>query len=107
MAFSGGRGRKGETIEQALSNELLQETGLQLIGKPVLHGVFYNNGVSNRDHVLVYVCHAKGDLPHKPSNPEIAEIRYFSMNDLPDSIDHGTLRRMREIVDGTAPTEVW
>lgn len=107
MAFSWGRSRKGETIEQALINELRQETGLQLAHKPVLHGVFFNNGVSKRDHVLAYLCDAKGAVDAKPTSIEIGEIGYFDFENLPPDTDPGTVRRIREIVCGDAQTEGW
>jgi 8-oxo-dGTP pyrophosphatase MutT (NUDIX family) len=105
--FPGGGVEKGETTVSALANELLQETGLRLEGTPVLHGVFHNNGVSKRDHVLVYLCNVKGSVVSKPTSPEIAEIGYFDLADLPDGADPGTIRRMREVVDGTAPCTAW
>lgn len=105
--FPGGGVEKGETIMAALSKELLQETGLQLSGTPHLHGVFHNGHVSKRDHVLVYICDAKGHSLKKPSSSEIAEITYFALSDLPESIDPGTMRRIREIVDGEAVSEAW
>lgn len=105
--FPGGGVEKGETAEQALSNELLQETGLELAGRPVLHGVFHNDGVSKRDHVLAYLCAVKGSVMTKPTSMEISEIRYFSLGDLPQDTDPGTVRRMREIVDGVAQSEAW
>jgi len=105
--FPGGGVEKGETIVEALRNELLQETGLQLSGAPRLHGVFHNGHVSKRDHVLVYVCDAEGDVLQSPNSREIAEIAYFSHRDLPDNIDPGTGRRIREILDGEAPSEAW
>ena len=105
--FPGGGIEKGETAVSALANELLQETGLRLEGTPVLHGVFHNNGVSRRDHVLTYRCNAEGIVLSKPTSPEIAEIGYFDIEDLPKNIDPGTKRRMREVVDGTAPCTAW
>ena len=105
--FPGGGVEKGETTGQALRNELLQETGLKLTTKPVLHGVFYNDSVSKRDHVLAYLCDAKGDVDAKPTSIEIAEIRYFDFEDLPPDTDPGTLRRIQEIVLGAAKTESW
>lgn len=105
--FPGGGVEKGETTGQALRNELLQETGLKLTTKPVLHGVFYNDGVSKRDHVLAYLCDAKGDVDAKPTSIEIAEIRYFDFEDLPPDTDPGTLRRINEIVLGALKTESW
>jgi 8-oxo-dGTP pyrophosphatase MutT (NUDIX family) len=105
--FPGGGVEKGQTTEQSLINELRQETGLQLAHKPILHGVFYNNGVSKRDHVLVYICGAKGGVDATPTSIEIAEVGYFDFENLPSDTDPGTVRRIREIVCGDAKTESW
>lgn len=105
--FPGGGVEKGETTEQALSNELLQETGLQLANKPILHGVYYNNDVSERDHVLAYLCDVQGTIESKSTSMEIAEVCYFDFKDLPADTDPGTARRIREIVYGDTQTESW
>lgn len=105
--FPGGGVETGETTEQALSNELLQETGLQLVGKPVLHGVFHNNAVSKRDHVLAYLCDVKGSIENKPPSMEIAEIGFFDIGSLPSDTDLGTVRRMQEIVHGLPQSACW
>lgn len=105
--FPGGGVEKGQTVEQALSSELQQETGLRLIGKPVMHGAFHNSCVSKRDHVLAYLCDVQGSLETKPTSMEIAETGYFAFEALPPDTDPGTVRRMREIVSGAAITESW
>ena len=105
--FPGGGVEKGQTTEQALRNELQQETNLKIIGKPVMHGLFYNNNVSKRDHVLAYYCDVEGGLEAKPTSIEISEIGYFSFEDLPLDVDPGTVRRIREISFGDEKTEVW
>lgn len=105
--FPGGGVEKGQTIEQALRDELLQETGLQIVGKPILHGLFYNINVSKRDHVLAYYCDVQGGLVAKPASVEIAEIGYFSFEDLPLDTDPGTVNRIREMLFGDEKTDVW
>jgi len=105
--FPGGGVEKGEAAICAVEKELRQETGLKLIGVPVLHGVFHNKAVNQRDHVLVYLCDIAGTLPAKSPSVEIAEIGYFSLDSLPKDIDPGTLRRIREIVDTTTPCAAW
>lgn len=105
--FPGGGVEKGETAERALRNELRQETGLLLRGKPELIGVFHNRSISKRDHVLLYRCRVDGNLPPKPPSVEIAEFGFFDLGALPDGIDAGTKRRMREIVESTEQSETW
>lgn len=105
--FPGGGVEKGQTIELALSDELLQEVGLKIAGKPVLHGIFYNSGVTKRDHVVAYLCNVRGDIEAKPQSMEIAEIGYFDSEDLPSDTDLGTVRRIREVVLGEEKTERW
>lgn len=105
--FPGGGVEKGETTLRAVAKELRQETRLKLTGTPILHGVFHNNTVNQRDHVLVYLCNTTGTLPDKSPSAEIAEIGYFDFHCLPEGIDPGTLRRMREIAEGAEPSEVW
>lgn len=105
--FPGGGVEKGEASVSALGKELLQETGLQLGGVPVLHGVFHNNGVSQRDHVLAYVCNVTGSVASTPPCPEIAEIGYFDLENLPDGTDPGTIRRMQEVVGDIPPYVEW
>ncbi len=105
--FPGGGVEKGETTEQALSNELRQETGLNLVGKPILHGVFHNKDVSKRDHVLAFLCDVDGSVEAKSTSVEIAEIKYFDLDDLPPATTPGTLRRIREVAFGAAKSESW
>ena len=80
---------------------------MQLIGKPVLHGVFYNNGVSKRDHILAYHCDVQKKLEIQPISMEIAEIGYFDYEGLPLNSDPGTVRRIQEIVLGVKISKRW
>jgi 8-oxo-dGTP pyrophosphatase MutT (NUDIX family) len=105
--FPGGGVEKNQTSETALIEELKQETGLTVSGQPKLHGIFFNRDVSKRDHVLVYLCETTGDLPENPPSFEIAEARYFGLADLPDDIDPGTERRLREILDTGDVSRDW
>src|ERR1700744_4959050 len=51
----GGGVEVGETCDDALERELLEEGRIALTGATALHGVFFNRRVSRRDHVAVYV----------------------------------------------------
>ena len=105
--FPGGGVEIGQTMEQAVRSELRQETGLHLVGKPALHGMFYNNLVSKRDHVLVYRCDAKGSLQARPRSLEILAAEYFDYDKLPLDTERGTARRIQEVVSGAKVSEYW
>src|ERR1700742_4693611 len=51
----GGGVETGQTLQEALARELVEEGGITPLGAPALHGVFFNGHVSRRDHVAVYV----------------------------------------------------
>ena len=105
--FPGGGVEKGRTAIQALSKEVAQETGLRLTGIPELHGLFHNACVSKTDHVLVYICQVEEGLTPKGDSLEIAQVCFFSLDSIPNQIDRGTLRRIREITEGLRPSETW
>ena len=105
--FPGGGVESGQTIEEALAKELQQETGLLLIDTPKLHGVFFNRQVSNRDHVLVYLCEARGEISVGSPSPEIAKVGFFDLNELPDNIDRGTKQRLEEITKEQQISREW
>ncbi len=98
--FPGGGVEPNETAETAAARETLEETGYATDGRPTLLG-FYLNRVAGgaRDHVAVYVWRDfRGQHEFAP-NLEIAECRWFAMDELPADIEPGTARRLREIFD--------
>jgi len=103
----GGGVENGETAERALRRELRQETGLRLVGTPALQGVYHNGSVSGRDHVLVYLCETEGRAEKQPDGMEVVELGFYALETLPEETDPGTVRRMREVVEGVEPGEDW
>jgi 8-oxo-dGTP pyrophosphatase MutT (NUDIX family) len=103
----GGGVEVGETMEDSLARELLEEGRIVLEGPAVLHGIFFNRHVSRRDHVAVYVVrHFSQDrLPER--NREIVACGFFAADALPTDTTAGTRRRLAEIFEGRPPAVEW
>ena len=103
----GGGVEVGETFGDALRRELMEEGRIEMLGEPVLHGVFLNSHVSRRDHVAVYlVRHFSQDRPPKP-NREIVACGFFEPGALPSETTKGTRLRISEALEGRAKTATW
>lgn len=103
----GGGVEAGETLLEALAKELHEEARIRPIGPAELHGVFFNRGVSRRDHVAVFVVRAFEEEGAWVPNREIAEARFFSLDELPADTTSGTRRRLDEIINRRTPTTDW
>lgn len=103
----GGGVETGETFRQALERELLEEGRIELLAEPALHGVFFNNHVSRRDHVAVYVIrHFRQDRPPDP-NREIVDCGFFEAGALPRGTTRGTRLRIAEVLKNRQPIATW
>lgn len=103
----GGGVEVGQTLEDALKRELMEEGRIAVTGAPVLHGVFLNAHVSKRDHVAIYVVrHFTQDRMPEP-NREIAECGFFARDGLPSETTEGTRLRLAEVFDGATRSATW
>ncbi len=79
----------GETPEQAITREVLEETQLQVRTIQIL-GAFggkefrhvYPNGDAVEYTVILYLCSVAGHS-HSPRDPETKSLRYFTESDMP------------------------
>lgn len=106
--FPGGAIDPGEHAFDAVARELTEEAGIALSGPPRLVSVFQNVHASARDHVVLFHC-PDWTQEHEPQvpNKEIAEIGFFPMDDLPQDISPGTMKRIQEWRANQVATAVW
>jgi ADP-ribose pyrophosphatase YjhB (NUDIX family) len=103
----GGGVEVGETFGVALRRELIEEGRIEVLGEPVLHGLFFNSHVSRRDHVAVYlVRHFRQDRLPEP-NREIVACDFFEMTALPAETTQGTRLRISEVIEEREPIATW
>jgi 8-oxo-dGTP pyrophosphatase MutT (NUDIX family) len=103
----GGGVEVGETALDALARELEEEACIRVTGTPVLHGAFFNAGLGNRDHVLVYAVREFTLTDEKRPDREIAEAGFFPLDALPEGTTGATRRRLEEIAGRRPVEERW
>ena len=103
----GGGVETGETALEALDCELREEACIAMDGPPSLFGVYFNNRISRRDHVLVYVIRSFTVLQVKQPDREIAEAGFFPLDHLPEGTTSATRSRLAEILEGRPPSAHW
>jgi ADP-ribose pyrophosphatase YjhB (NUDIX family) len=103
----GGGVEPGETFEQAMAKELLEEANVRLTGAPKLHALFQNQNASARDHVAVYVVREfEYGGPLAPTF-EIQEAKFFPLSALPEGTTQGTRKRIEEVVNAAPVPAQW
>jgi 8-oxo-dGTP pyrophosphatase MutT (NUDIX family) len=103
----GGGVEVGETFLEALRRELMEEGRIELTNEPDLHGLFFNDHVSRRDHVAVYVVRQfRQDRLPEP-NREIVECGFYDAAALPADTTRGTRLRIAEVLDGKGRIASW
>jgi len=73
----GGGVEPGETMAEALARELVEEGNIEILERPVLHGLFFNSRVSQRDHVALFIVRSFRQQRVPVHNREIAAHGFF------------------------------
>jgi len=95
----GGGVKRGETLEQAARREAQEETGA-ILGELSLFGAYTNFDGWRTDHNVVFLCR-QFEFTGKP-DAEIAELRAFTLDALPQDLQRGHRLRLQELRAGNA-----
>src|SRR5262249_30081728 len=103
----GGGVEAGETVREALARELREEANLELTAAAQLHGIFFNQRVSRRDHVAVFVIRAFRQLGDPVPDYEIVAHGFFAPDALPDDTPAAPRARIMEVLGEAPVRERW
>ena len=105
--FPGGGVQQGETVRQAVERELMEETGVTVVGEPRLFALYSHFDEFPGDHIALFIVdHWTRPVTPRP-NLEIREHKFFRLDDLPPGTTAGTRRRLKEVAGGLAPQSAW
>lgn len=91
----------------ALVRELREEGNIVPTAPPVLHGMFFNRGASDRDHVAVFVVRDFRQETPPQTNMEITGHGFFPPEALPEDTTAATRARIAEVIHGTPAASDW
>lgn len=93
----GGGVKRGETLEEAAYREAQEEIGAQM---GILHllGTYTHFGEHKSDHNALFLC-TDFRIGEKQDR-EIAEARFFPLDELPEGLINGHRLRLEEYRDG-------
>lgn len=105
----GGFMELGETVEDTVKRETLEETGLRL-GKLDFFGVYsgpnHENTLSNGDQValvkMMFTCREYEGVLEKWNNESI-KLEYFTLDNLPENIFRSQRYEFNDLLSGNKP----
>jgi len=89
-----------------MQRELLEEAGVKTTAPLVLVSIHSAEAHFRGDHIVLYRVPAF-DAVAPTQTGEIAEVRWFSPDALPDGTTAGTRKRLAEALAGASPHPHW
>ena len=102
----GGGVDRGETLIQAVTREMREETGMTAKSTPRLLSIHSNEKFFPGDHVAIFLIEAF-EMGPRNSQGEIAEIGWFNPDDLPEDTTRATRDRLAEAFGKQSASEDW
>jgi 8-oxo-dGTP pyrophosphatase MutT (NUDIX family) len=103
----GGGVEAGETLVQALARELHEEGNIEITEPPHLHGMFFNDRASRRDHVALFVVRSFRQSATPVPDHEIVAHGFFPVDAMPNDTTAATRARLVEVLGGVPVSERW
>jgi 8-oxo-dGTP pyrophosphatase MutT (NUDIX family) len=102
----GGGVERGETVETALAREMVEEAGVEIIGRPTLLSIHDNRRLFPGDHVLIYRIEAWRQVAATQKG-EIAQLGFFAPDALPEGTTRATRNRIAEALQEAPVDPFW
>jgi len=91
----GGGVEKGESFFEAARRELREECGVEAQLLTLCH-LFYSEREGKCDHIALFHAALTGTQEPRRDPVEVAEMRFFAWDQLPDDCSPATRRRLQE-----------
>ena len=102
----GGTVERGESLYHAAIRELLEECAIRAKSVRLL-GMFFSEIEGRSDHIALFTVESFDEVANHPRDPEIADLRFFPLDRLPEGTSPATRRRLSELKTGAAPPDRW
>ena len=101
----GGGVDRNESIYAAVKRELMEEAGIQVTNDPMLFSGYVNKMLGAADYPFLFIVDQFLQVAAK--SPEISELAWFKIHEIPELTSPGSKRRLLEYFNNTAPSEKW